>query len=247
MELSASSPTAINTRMGHSIDLIGESQKVNGIVKIIPRGYISGGTNYQNAIDKEGGTYATLAPGETIKFALGLQMSESTLGMFDGVLQHSIFNVLWDAAGGNVNYQVKYWHTEKGGYSSLVASGSSASTGQEVNYYFGQGNYNYGSNPQKRDDTAHWTAGELSVLEFHILNLGTSTGTMNLKHLFFELSDLTKYDVSLIKVKKTYIYGTGETRTYTAYEKRKEPTELVNETNIYSYVKGYIYDSWIDA
>jgi hypothetical protein len=241
MELSASSPVTTNNRSGHAIYLVGRAESVKGRLKLIPRGYITGGTDYQNAIDKDSDSYATLAVSDTIKWALSARLSDSQFGLFNGIRTDCNFIVKWDASGGNVNASVAYWHLEFGVYSSLVATVSSAGSGNTINYYFGDGNYDFASNQAKRDDVAHWTPNELEALELHISNLGTSSGTMQLKHCYFDFQNLTKYWMD----KKTTVGRTSNVGQRGFYERRERPQiENFIEDNVYTAVKGYMVDIW---
>lgn len=243
MQLSVASPTAVNTRAGHSITLAARKEKILGRLKVIPRGYVSGGSDYENAIDDDSSTYATLAPNNTMKWTLNAKLSDAQFGLFNGVRADTAFIVLWDANGGSVDFQIKYWHLELGVYSSLVASATRSGTGYTETYAFGDGNYDYGSNPAKRDDVAHWTPNELEALELHILNLVTSAGSMRIKHIYFDFNNLTKYELSKLGI--TSLRDTASGSRNPRLAKRPEPINYI-ESNVYAYVKGMMFESWVD-
>ena len=244
MQLSTASPIAINTRAGHAIALVTKNKNVIGRLYLIPRGYISGGigvTNYENAIDKNGSSYASVPLSNEMKWKVSANLSDSEFGLFSGIDVENIMVILWDADGGNVNAQVKYWHLEYGRYHpTLIASQSSSGLGNTINYYFGKGNEDFVSGQAKREDTGHWTPNELDALEFHIFNLATSVGTMRIKHIYFDFLNMTKYNTNQ---KKMTSRESGE-RIYPQQTMKPKPTDLITE-NIFAYCKGYIFDNWI--
>ena len=250
MEISAGSPTNANSRAGHRLTMTSRGEKLTGKIKIIPRGYLGtpyGGTDLANAIDKSSTSYATISPNTIAAFKFGTDFSRNELGEFSGILGENILKVLWDANGGSVDLQIKYYHPQMGsnsGYSSLVLSATRSGTGYTENYEFGQGNYDYGSNPKKFTDTAEWDEEELQVLHFDILNLVTSAGSMRVKHLYFDLQNLSVYftpkGASLLRDNASGGRGTPEQMA------RQKLRNYIDENEIYASVKGYIYDGWID-
>ena len=199
MQLSVTSPTNTNTRAGHSILLTARKAKITGEIKIIPRAYLEspyGGTDLNNCIDKDASTYGTIGVNTTSAFKFGTDFSRNELGEFSGITAENSFVVMWDANGGNVDFQIKYYHPQMGvnsGYSSRIASASRSGTNYTEIYSFGDGNYDYGSNPKKWADTAEWDESELQVLHFDVLNQATSTGSMRVKHLYFHLQNIAAF------------------------------------------------------
>lgn len=249
MGLAATSPTNINTRAGHRILLNSRGSIITGDIKIIPRAYLPfpyGGTDLDKAIDKDANTYGVINVNTTAAFKFGTDFTLSELGEFSGVLNENILKVLWDSNGGNVNFQIKYYHPQMGvnsGYSSLVLSASRNGTGFTENYEFGEGNYNYALNPKKFGDYPGWDPQELQVIHFDILNLATSTGTMRIKHLYFQLDNLSIYFTPQVVSAMRESGG----RKYPGQSSIKSVLkDYLSENKIFAYAKGYIYDNWID-
>jgi hypothetical protein len=170
-----------------------------------------------------------------------MNLSEEEFGRATGTLEDMAMIIEWDANGGNVNFQVKYYHTGLGvnsGYSSLVASGNSSLTGQTIIYTFGQGNYNYGSNPKKINDTADWSMGELELLEFHILNLNTSAGTMRIKNIYFKFLNQAVYNIE-----KSSIPITRQTGERSVKIRKPSIIDLLSTSSVFAKLKGQIIDS----
>lgn len=248
MGLAATSPTNTNTRAGHRILLNSRGSIVTGDIKIIPRAYLPfpyGGTDLDKAIDKDADTYGVIPVNTTAGFKFGTDFNLSELGEFSGVLDENILKVLWDSYGGNVNFQIKYYHPQMGvnsGYSSLVLSASRSGIGYTENYEFGEGNYDYVSNPKKFGNYPGWDPQELQVIHFDILNLSTSTGEMRIKHLYFELNNLSIYftprTVSALRETGGRMYE-GQSRIKAILK------DYLTENKIFANVKGYIYDNWI--
>lgn len=248
MVLTSDSPSFTNTRAGHSINMAQRGAALIGMIKFIPRGYLGApynGTNLDYVIDKSIDTYGTITPGQTAAFQIGLDLTTNELGEFTGVNADCALVVKWDASGGNVDSQVKYYHPQMGsnsGYSSWVASQSSSGVDNTINYYFGQGNYDYGANPKKWENTTQWKEDELQVLHFDILNLGTSVGTMRIKHIYFLFGNLNIYQIKRKPTQMRLTHG----RSLAVTQTKPEVFDSLSKDKIFAYTKGYMFDHWID-
>ena len=230
MQLSVASPTAVNTRAGHNITLAARAENVKGRLMLMPRGYISGGSDYANAIDTDAVTYATLDANDTMKWQVNAKLSDAQFGIFSFSQFDSSLMILWDSSGGNVDFQVKAWDLPTAAFLFRVASGSVSGTGNTITFGFGDGNY--------------FTPTALENTEFHILNLVTSAASMQIKHLYFDFQNLTKYELERKGISTIRNYATGN-RNPQLVLKRAEVKNYI-ESGVYAYVKGMMADSWID-
>lgn len=209
---------------------------------------ISSVTNPNNMTDESIDTYGVLAPNYSMKLQLNFDISENDFGLHDGIYLNTKVVVEFDTDGGTVDFEMKYWHPKMGstldGYSSRVATGSVNGTNKTIDYYFGNGNYDYGVNPKKYRDSAEWEIQELNVLEFHIFNKNTSVGNMNIKNVYLQCSDNKIFGMmGGISAREYAREWTGQR----VYGKPPSPTLMDNldENNVFAYLKGMLYESWI--
>jgi hypothetical protein len=239
-----------NTRAGYNVQLATYLKYISGEIKFHPRGYISGGSDYEKSVDDDSTTYAVLPVNDAMIWQIGSDVGN--IGFLNGVMNDAALIIEWDANGGNVDFQVKLFHVPLNKYHSLVASGNSALTGQTINYYFGQGNYDYGSNPCKYQDTADWNMSELEEVEFHIFNLSSSAGEMRIKNIYFQIQNTTVYEKYALTMagKRSGILDlefTGIQKgnaSYTVYGKKIRYNQRdAGGNNALAYMKGQIIDS----
>lgn len=252
MRLSSASGTNINSRAGHIIDLANETAPVYGKLYVILRSWLSGGTDINNALDNDINTYGTLNVSTTAKLKFAGNLSEDQLGQLDGdvTVGQCKFNIIWEALS-TVSGLLRLYHPDfinnpLGGYHALskTVTGSALQT---TAYDFGLGNFMWSSIPAKQTSTPAWSAKELDFVEFHIINNATSA-QMKIYHCYLEFTDVLKYGRPKTDGLRTRD-NTGE-RNYISPRRPIKSllkyTELVDETQIFCYAKGYMYDYWID-
>lgn len=248
LELTSAGGTYANDRSGYQVNLsASRTSRIDGLFKFQPLGLISGGNDVDYAIDEDSATYATIAPNDIMKWQMGADLSESDVGQNTGIEEDAVLIIEWDTAGGSVDFEIKYYHPNMGvnsGYSSLVASGTRNGTGFTDTYGFGQGNYNYGSNPKKYDDTAAWSWEELKVLEFHIINKNTSVGIMRIKNIYFQFDNLRMYEIENRGTFSWRDRPIGE-RGYPESKVKIPIFDSMSSNPIFVNMQGYTYDTWV--
>ena len=271
MTLLGASSSLTNTRAGHRINLDSNGSLIYGNLDLQPKiytnyfnpdgdswDYTEGGTNKEYSFDGDSATYCELAPDREYAVKLGTNLSQSELGVLGGWGSNEEIELYIQYDTTDQAYPVvKYYHPTMGvnsGYSPLKAEpGAVTGTGLSINYYIGNGegiNVTWSSDPKKHEDGVPWTIDELQVLQFHIQNKATSTGSLRIKNIvlrFYKIA-VTGTDNKIIISGADPLTQIIRSRTNYAQRAGLQPIKFtgVIDTNMFALVKGLMYEGWID-
>jgi hypothetical protein len=158
----------------------------------------------QNILDNDSTTYDTIATSSVTSILLGTNLSTSEMGINSGQRNDVSFNVVWSSDDANTqDIRVLYYHPDSiqgsiAGFSSLFTDDSTNGTIKTTNFFFGDGNYDYGTNPTKWIDTADWSIEELQRILYVIVNLNTSSTFIRIYNVYLKMDNIRVFDKRVI-------------------------------------------------
>mgnify|MGYP001562473371 CR=1 FL=1 len=268
MKLTGVTSLQSNTRAGFVTALNSDGSTITGELKIQPRLYLANGSGWtygtsatdpRSAFDNDPVTYCDLYNNSEIAFQLSTKAINSDIGILSGDSQSDIeFVALFDVLTGSNTVKLKYWHstvdTINRGYSPLEASAVYSGADNTINYWMasGSGIDNWASSKKKWVIGIPWAIEELQQLEFHLLNIGSYH--IRIKNCYLFLKNIVVYQTSVpatgsIPFSISDIMMTASLRNWLKAKpmnKLDKPNSYMSNDNISCYVKGYMYENWID-
>jgi len=194
-----------------------------------------------NCMDGSDTSFMTLQAGQQVGLVLPANIPSNLFGDTDGTVNSCSFNVRWSSAGSSTqNIHLSFWHVEKENFSGVWQNDSTNNVIKDTQFVFGDGTQVV----HKRDTSAaNWNIDELQKLYYSIKNTGT--GPIRIYNCYVKFNQLKIYEIFTVPKGQGMLITRGNRRLMYGEGKYIFTNDLNNTKDLFSPVKGYEFDGWI--